>query len=145
MSSPRTRSASDSARGAQTRNVRLLIRYEPECCKRRQGDLCRERLAVPWDGLGFDRPHVAGVGAAVLLGVGVDQLAPAAGARKADAVWPAGHRCEVERCDEHTLVLLRSTREHNDVRVGVVRLDPVEAARVEVLLPERGLVLVSVV
>src|SRR6476661_267142 len=113
MSSPPTRRARESARGAHTRNVRLKgsdtlvteasmrpdaivgsdpFGYEPESTERRQRDLRRERLAVPRERLGLDAAHVADVAAAVLTGVGVDQLLPAARSRQPDAVRAARDR-----------------------------------------------------
>src|SRR3954452_4960584 len=76
-------------------------RQEPDRAQWRSRDGRGVRLAVPGLLDGLDGAVVADTGAAVALGVGVEDLSPAAAARQADAVLPvraagevghAGHR-----------------------------------------------------
>jgi hypothetical protein len=57
----------------------------------------------------------------------------------------ARHRREVAGEDQHPLRVAGGAGEGDDVVGRVVGLEPVEARRVEVLLPQRGLVLVGAV
>src|SRR5690606_8568596 len=76
--------------------------------------------------------------AAVLARVAVQELAPVAAAGHPDLVALPRHRGEV--CDDERLAPRRvpaQVRQH--ARLGIVAVHPLEAARVEVALPERGL------
>ena len=108
-------------------------------------DLRRERLVLPGDRAGLDAAEVADVRAAVEAGVGVDDLAPGARAWQPEPVSLARDRRQVGDEDDDALVVGRLAGEGEDVRVGVVGLDPPEARVVVVELPQGGFGLVGVV
>src|SRR4051812_7381376 len=99
---------------------------------------------MPWAArLGLEAGAVADARPAVAQVVGVQRLAPAPGARQADAVAVARYRREVAHADEHVLARARLAREGDDVAVGVVGLQPVEALGLVVEPPQRALVAID--
>src|SRR4051794_14329872 len=95
--------------------------------------------------LGLDYAAVSDARAAVALGVRVEDLAPAAGERQADAVALARHRREVHDADDGLLTVLAPAREGQHRVLGVVGLDPLERRRIVLALPHRRLLAVGVV
>src|SRR5947207_11167711 len=85
---------------------------------------------------GLERPEVALAAAAVVGGVAVEPLAPATAARHADAIGLARHRREVAR-HQGELAGGAAAQERDHADVGVVTVDPLEAACRELELVQR--------
>lgn len=83
--------------GASHRQDTLPLRFgrEDDNAERGQGHFGAVLLVVAGGGFGDDGAPVALVTAAKVLAVGVDEFDPAAGARKADAVFGADDGSEV--------------------------------------------------
>src|SRR5581483_4967659 len=119
------------------------MRLQPEHAQRRQGHRRAEGLAVPGVRLGDHALPVAHVGAAVDVGVAVEQLAPAPAERKADAEALVHHRREVGDADHPGEAVRVVADEADHVLVGVARVDPAEALGRHVALEERVLLAVD--
>src|SRR5437016_12754810 len=85
---------------------------------------------------GLERPEVALAAAAVVGGVAVEPLAPATAARHADAIGLARHRREVAR-HQGELAGGAAAQERDHADVGVVTVDPLDAAFRELKLVQR--------
>src|SRR5207248_7011714 len=85
---------------------------------------------------GLERPEVALAAAAVVGGVAVEPLAPATAARHADAIGLARHRREIAR-HQGELTGGAAAQERDNADVGVVTVDPLEAACRELELVQR--------
>src|SRR5439155_24512877 len=112
--------------GASTLLGLFLVRFEKDRCKRRQGQ--RQGVAV----LLVRHRHrvraaiVAQSAAAVNRGVAVEDLAPVAAARQADAVVQARHRGEVEHSEDRRRTLLAQSQERQRALLPVAALHPAE-------------------
>src|SRR5205085_1985391 len=126
-----------------SRPGRLRKRNEPDDRKRRERQLDRPRLPVPLARLRGKLARVDETRAAVHLGVGVQELAPGAAARQADAIPRPWDRRKVLDADQGPSAVGAVARKGERVRRSVADLEPAEPRRVEVALPQRRLVAVD--
>src|SRR5215217_7702968 len=95
------RERSSAARYSKDRVSSVLpLGDEPDDAERGQCELGGVRLVVPRDLLRFDGAEVADAGAAVVVGVRVQRLAPLAAQRHPDAVAVARDGREIADADE---------------------------------------------
>ncbi len=83
--------------------------------------------------------HVAGVGAAVVSGVGVHDFAVETRIGNAEAIAAADHGSGVDDGNDEVFGVFATAEEGKNAVVGVVGVDPFETVPVELDLMERGL------
>src|SRR3977135_2273065 len=93
-------------------------------------------MLTPGHGFRLDHALVADAAAAIVLGVGVDALAPFAWSRHPDAIVVAHHGREIAN-DKDGRRGIRLSQKSEHAVVGVTALNPFEACRVEILLVKR--------
>src|SRR6185503_14728667 len=132
------RTDSMTTRGGAVSFFVSLLRFEEHHGEWRAGDRQRMAEALVRHGRGVRAAEVAHAAAAVEGRVAVEELAPAAAARHADAVVVARHRREVAHHRDRRRVA-GLPQERDDALLPVAALDPAEALDGEILLVERSL------
>ncbi len=93
-----------------------------------------ERIRTSLRGLlgGFLAAHVAGVGAAVVGGVGIENFAIETGQRNAETIAAANHGSGIENGDDEVVGNFAAADKAENAVVRVVGVDPFETVPVKI-------------
>ena len=92
---------------------------------------------MPAGRIGRDGPEIADAAAAIVGGIGVDQLLPLAGFRHADAIAAARHRREIADHRDRPIPVAALAQIGEDRVLGILGVDPLEAGWIAIVPVQR--------
>src|SRR5947209_7781652 len=121
-----------------------VFQLESDCRERRQADHQGMGAALPWEIFRFESTHVADIGAAVSLGVGVDNFAVEPRAWDTKPITVSDHRGRVHG-EDNDVAIARSAHESDYAVFRIVEINPLKSFMTVVAIPQGRLVLVNVI
>jgi len=113
--------------------------FEEDGGERGEGEFEGEGLIHPGDGGGVEAAGVAGVGAAVMGGIGVEKFAVEAFEGNADAVMAADDGSAIEDDEDEVAGVAAAAEEGENAVIGVGAVHPLKAGPIGIELMESGL------